>query len=40
VASDPGQPTRLALNEAATVQQAAAEPIVDVPQGLTSTATV
>jgi Flp pilus assembly protein TadD len=40
VASDPGQPTRLALNEAAPVRQAAAEPIGDVPQGLTSTATV
>lgn len=41
VASDPGQPTRLALNQASdTVRQAVAEPIGDVPQGLTSTATV
>jgi D-alanyl-D-alanine carboxypeptidase len=41
VASDPGQPVRLALNQAAEpIQQAAAEPIGDVPQGLTSTATV
>jgi Flp pilus assembly protein TadD len=40
VASDPGQPTRLALNDAEPVRQAAAEPIGDVPQGLTSTATV
>ena len=40
VASDPGQPTRLALNDAGPVRQAAAEPIGDVPQGLTSTATV
>ena len=40
VASDPGQPTRLALNDAAPVQQAAAEPIGEVPQNLTSTVTV
>ena len=41
VASDPGQPVRLALNQAAEpVRQAAAEPIGDVPEGLTSTATV
>ena len=40
VASDPGQPTRLALNDAEPVRQAAAEPIGDVPQGLTDTATV
>jgi len=41
VASDPGQPVRLALNQAAEpVRQAAAEPIADVPEGLTSTATV
>ena len=40
VASDPGQPTRLALNEAEPVRQVANEPIGDVPQGLTSTATV
>lgn len=39
-ASDPGQPTRLALGEAEPVRQAAAEPIGDVPQGLTSSATV
>jgi tetratricopeptide (TPR) repeat protein len=39
-ASDPGQPVRLALGEAEPVRQAAAEPIGDVPQGLTSTATV
>jgi Flp pilus assembly protein TadD len=39
-ASDPGQPTRLALNEVEPVRQVAAEPIGDVPQGLTSTATV
>ena len=40
VASDPGQPIRLALNKEEAVRQAAAEPIGDVPQGLTSTATV
>jgi Flp pilus assembly protein TadD len=41
VASDPGQPTRLALNATDdNVRQAAAEPIGDVPQGLTSSATV
>jgi Flp pilus assembly protein TadD len=41
VASDPGQPTRLALNQTSEpVRQAAAEPIGEVPQGLTSTATV
>jgi len=40
VASDPGQPTRLALNDAEPVRQAAAEPIGNVPQSLTSTATV
>src|SRR5262249_32390779 len=40
VAGDPGQPTRLALNETNAVQQAAVEPIGDVPQGLTSSATV
>ncbi|MCL6740359.1 tetratricopeptide repeat protein [Sphingomonas sp. RB56-2] len=40
VASDPGQPVRLALNQVENVRQAAAEPIGDVPQGLTSTATV
>ncbi|WP_294124023.1 tetratricopeptide repeat protein [Sphingomonas sp.] len=41
VASDPGQPIRLALNPTDNnVQQAAAEPIGDVPEGLTSTATV
>jgi Flp pilus assembly protein TadD len=39
-ASDPGQPTRLALGEAEPVRLAAAEPIGDVPQGLTSSATV
>ena len=39
-ATDPGQPTRLALGEAEPVRQAAAEPIGDVPQGLTSSATV
>ena len=39
VAGDPGQPVRLALNKS-NVQQAAAEPLGDVPQGLTSTATV
>src|SRR4029453_8899519 len=40
VAGDPGQPTRLALNKDSNGQQAAAEPIGDVPQGLSSTATV
>jgi Flp pilus assembly protein TadD len=40
VAGDPGQPVRLALNPNSNVQQAAAEPIGDVPEGLTSTATV
>ena len=40
VASDPGQPTRLALNTGSNVREAAAEPIGDVPAGLTSTATV
>lgn len=39
-ASDPGQPVRLALNQNETVKQVAAEPIGDVPAGLTSTATV
>ena len=39
-ASDPGQPTRLALGDVAPVRQVANEPIGDVPQGLTSTATV
>jgi Flp pilus assembly protein TadD len=39
-ASDPGQPVRLALNKNDAVQQVAAEPIGDVPAGLTSTATV
>jgi len=39
VASDPGQPVRLALNAADdNVRQAAVEPIGDVPEGLTSTA--
>jgi D-alanyl-D-alanine carboxypeptidase len=40
VASDPGQPTRLALNEAGSVQQAAVQPIAQPEEGLTSTATV
>jgi len=40
VVGDPGQPTRLALNKDSNVRQAAAEPIGDVPQGLSSTATV
>jgi Flp pilus assembly protein TadD len=40
VAGDPGQPTRLALSQAEPVRQVSAEPIGDVPQGLTSTATV
>ena len=40
VAGDPGQPVRLALNKTEPVRQVAAEPIGDVPQGLTSTATV
>jgi D-alanyl-D-alanine carboxypeptidase len=39
-ASDPGQPVRLALHKADAVKQVAAEPIGDVPAGLTSTATV
>jgi D-alanyl-D-alanine carboxypeptidase len=39
-ASDPGQPVRLALNKDSNVRQAAAEPIGDMPEGLTSTATV
>lgn len=39
-ASDPGQPVRLALNKNEAVRQVAAEPIGDVPAGLTSTATV
>ncbi|HET9353283.1 MAG TPA: tetratricopeptide repeat protein [Sphingomicrobium sp.] len=39
-ASDPGQPTRLALHKTDGVKQVAAEPIGDVPAGLTSTATV
>jgi Flp pilus assembly protein TadD len=39
-ASDPGQPVRLALNKNEAVKQVAAEPIGDVPAGLTSTATV
>ncbi|MDP9424206.1 MAG: tetratricopeptide repeat protein [Pseudomonadota bacterium] len=38
--ADPGQPVRLALNKNQPVQQVAAEPIGDVPAGLTSTATV
>ncbi|HYC95357.1 MAG TPA: tetratricopeptide repeat protein [Sphingomicrobium sp.] len=37
---DPGQPVRLALNKNQPVQQVAAEPIGDVPAGLTATATV
>jgi Flp pilus assembly protein TadD len=40
VASDPGLPTRLALNDTGSVRQVANEPIGDVPQNLTSTATV
>lgn len=40
VANDPGQPTRLALNKGSDVREAAAEPIGEVPAGLTSTATV
>ena len=40
IAGDPGQPIRLALNQAEPVRQVAAEPIGDVPQVLTSTATV
>jgi len=39
-AADPGQPVRLALNKGDTVKQVAAEPIGEVPAGLTSTATV
>ena len=39
-AADPGQPVRLALNKSDAVKQVAAEPIGDVPAGLTSTATV
>lgn len=39
-ASDPGQPVRLALHKEDAVKQVAAEPIGDVPAGLTSTATV
>jgi Flp pilus assembly protein TadD len=39
-ATDPGQPVRLALHKGEAVQQAAAEPIGDVPAGLTETATV
>jgi len=40
VAGDPGQPIRLALNDAEPVRQVANEPIGNVPQNLTSTATV
>lgn len=40
VASDPGQPVRLALRKGDEVKQVAAEPIGEVPAGLTSTATV
>ena len=39
-ATDPGQPVRLALNKGDAVKQVAAEPIGEVPAGLTSTATV
>lgn len=39
-ATDPGQPVRLALHQADAVKQVAAEPIGEVPAGLTSTATV
>ena len=39
-ATDPGQPVRLALHKGEAVREAAAQPIGDVPAGLTETATV